>query len=283
MPAAPRSGWVSSLWGFPAGGERDRREDGKGHECQAVGSPCHCPAPLLLCAPYRWRSRVSPGSTGWRRHAHGAWSYRHLRGERPGVAFGPEIDGHPRGDVCGGTPSHLRAPWSQSRSPLEAGKPSVCSRRSTGDRSASDAATQYTPNRRSPWRTSRIGCGSATGAAVDRVGAVVGGGAAVGGIVVVGTAGVGEAAGAVASSWPARACCDRHPAVRAGPAAAQWGGRPCSELAGGGLASSWSVSSRGPADLLGSMRAGTWRLLSTDLACHAKSPPSGGWRAPLAG
>ena len=83
--------------------------------------------------------------------------------------------------------------------------PSACSRRSTGDSSTSDAATQYTPKRRSPWRTTRIGWGSTLVPTVDLLGAVVVAGVIDGG-VGAGAVGAGEAAGVVSwSDWPAHA------------------------------------------------------------------------------
>jgi hypothetical protein len=81
--------------------------------------------------------------------------------------------------------------------------PSARSRPSTGDSCARDAATQYTPKRRSPWRTSRIGWGSTLAATVDLLGAGVVAGVVAGG-AVVGVVGAGEAAGdgAGVASWP---------------------------------------------------------------------------------
>ena len=133
----------------------------------------------------------------------GAWSHGHALGERSGISFGPEVDGHPGGD--GG-----RDPQPPAR-PLVAvqvaagGMPSARSRRSTGDSAAGDAATQYTPNRRSPCWGTRIGRGSTPAPTVDLLGAVVATGAAVAG-VVAGTLGGADVAGTVsASDWSPQA------------------------------------------------------------------------------
>jgi hypothetical protein len=87
-----------------------------------------------------------------------AWLNVHSLGKCPGVVFGPEVDGHPGGDGVGDPqrPTRSLIAVQVAAGGRVAKRPQpLLDRRQLRQR----ADTQYTPNRRSPWWTSRIGDG----------------------------------------------------------------------------------------------------------------------------